>query len=113
MAITLTDRAVEEVKKVMEEQKMPLEENVLRVACQGGGCSGFMYSMSFEKANDGDVLNDTSMEFSGIKVKVDRRMEPYLDGTTIDFKTDLTKRGFSFENPLSKKNCGCGQSFGV
>ena len=113
MAITLTDRAVEEVKKVMEEQKMTLEENVLRVACQGGGCSGFMYSLGFEKLEDGDVLNDTIMEFSGVKVKVDRRMETYLDGTTIDFKTDLTKRGFAFENPQSVRSCGCGQSFGV
>ena len=102
---------MEEVKKVMEEQKMSLEENVLRVGVVGGGCSGFSYSLGFEKKADGDALNDSVFNFGGVEVRVDRRCELYLDGTTVDFKTDLTNRGFAFENPNATKSCGCGSSF--
>lgn len=107
MAITLTDRAVEEVKKVMEEQKMLIEENVLRVGVVGGGCSGFSYSLGFEKKAEGDSLNDSVYNFGGVEVRVNRRCELYLDGTTVDFKSELTKRGFAFENPNATRSCGC------
>jgi iron-sulfur cluster assembly protein len=113
MSITVTELAMNEVKRVMEEQKMAPEEHVLRVSCQGGGCSGLMYSMGFEKKGEGDALNDIIMEFHGVQVKVDNRVEKYLAGTTVDFHSGLDRRGFVFSNPNSTKGCGCGQSFSV
>lgn len=113
MSITVTELAMNEVKKVMQEQNMPIEEHVLRVSCQGGGCSGLMYSLGFEKKEEGDLLNDILMEFHGVQVKVDNRLEKYLSGTTVDFHSGLDRRGFVFSNPNSVKGCGCGQSFSV
>ena len=113
MPITVTELAMNEVKRVMEEQKMAPEDHVLRVSCQGGGCSGFMYSLGFEKKNEGDALNDIVMEFHGVQVKLDNRFEKYMAGTTVDFHSGLDRRGFVFSNPLATKGCGCGQSFSV
>jgi iron-sulfur cluster assembly protein len=113
MSITVTELAINEVKRVMQEQNMSPEENVLRVSCQGGGCSGLMYSMGFEKKGGGDTLNDIIMEFHGVQVKVNNTVEKYLDGTTVDFHAGLDRRGFVFNNPNSTRSCGCGQSFSV
>lgn len=111
MSIQLTDRAIVEVKKVMEEQNMSLENYSLRVGVQGGGCSGFSYTLGFEEKSESDVLNDNTYIFGDIVAKVDRKSELYLDGTEIDFVEDLNKRGFAFNNPNSTKSCGCGSSF--
>ena len=108
MAITLTERAAEEVKKIISEKKLA-EETVLRVGVTGGGCSGFSYALGFdEKVDD---LNDSSFECHGVTVAVDRKSALYLDGTTVDFYDGLEKRGFTFENPNAVKSCGCGSSF--
>ena len=109
--IVLTEKAAGEVKRVLEEQKMTAEEHALRVGVSGGGCSGFSYSLGFEKKDEGDALNDTIAEFHGITVKMDNRFTTYLEGTTIDFYSGLDKRGFKFENPRATKSCGCGSSF--
>lgn len=113
MAITVTEKAIGEIKRVMEEQKMDSNEHVLRVGVVGGGCSGFSYSLGFEKKEEGDVLNDSTYTFFGVETKVDRRAEALIEGTTIDFYSGLEKRGFTFDNPNAKRGCGCGNSFGV
>ncbi len=108
MAIQLSERAAEEVKRIIAEQKLG-EGTVLRVGVTGGGCSGFSYSLNFdEKADD---LNDRRAEYHGVTVVVDRKSDLYLDGTTVDFFDGLEKRGFTFDNPNSVKSCGCGSSF--
>ena len=110
MPITLTETAAEEVKKVIQEQK--LEDDVfLRIGVTGGGCSGLNYSLGFDKAFD--ETNDTKIEQHGIALVVDKKSEMYLNGMTVDFYTGLDKRGFVFENPNATKSCGCGSSFSV
>jgi iron-sulfur cluster assembly accessory protein len=109
--ITVTELAINEVKRVMEEQSMTPEESVLRLGVVGGGCSGFSYSMVFEKKDEGDALNDSVYNFFGIETKVDRKSELYLEGATVDFHTGLDKRGFVFNNPNATRSCGCGSSF--
>lgn len=110
MPIMLTERAAKEVKKIMDEQKMP-ESVVLRVGVQGGGCSGFSYALGFD--NEVNPTIDEVAEVHGIKVVVDRKSNMYLNGTEVDFYEGLEKRGFTFNNPNAQKSCGCGTSFQV
>jgi len=94
--------------KVIEEQKF--EEGVaLRVGVTGGGCSGFSYSLGFDKAFD--EAADSKTEQHGVTVVVDKKSSLYLDGTTLDFHDGIEKRGFTFDNPNAVKSCGCGSSF--
>jgi iron-sulfur cluster assembly protein len=108
MAITLTERAAEEVRRIMDDQKLG-EETVLRVGVSGGGCSGFMYKLAFDKQFDS--AQDARYEQHGVSIVVDKKSALYLDGTTVDFYDGLEKRGFTFENPNAVKSCGCGSSF--
>ena len=109
--IKLTERAAQEVKRVLEEQNMKPEEHSLRVAVAGGGCSGFSYALNFEPKDDTDPLNDEQFEIEGVQIRVDRKSAMFLEGTEIDFHEDLNKRGFKFNNPNATGGCGCGQSF--
>ena len=110
MAIMLSEKAVQEVKRIMKDQKLE-EDTVLRVGVTGGGCSGFPYSLGFDKTFDEKM--DTSYDVHGVRMVVDKKSSLYLDGTTVDFYEGLDKRGFTFENPNAKKSCGCGSSFQV
>ena len=109
MAVSLSESAAKEVKKIIEDQSLP-EDTVLRVGVQGGGCSGFAYSLNFDtNVSDRDRISD----FFGVKLAVDKKFDPYLDGTVVDFYDGLEKRGFVFNNPNVTKSCGCGSSFQV
>ncbi len=108
MAITLTERAATEVKRIIEDQKLE-DGTSLRVGVTGGGCSGFSYSLGFDKAFDEKM--DSKHEYHGVDVVVDKKSALYLDGTTVDFYDGVEKRGFTFENPNAVKSCGCGSSF--
>jgi iron-sulfur cluster assembly protein len=110
MSLMLSEKAANEVKKIITEQKLP-EATVLRVGITGGGCSGFSYSLGFDSAMDAD--NDMKFDCHGVTVVVDKKSELYLDGTTVDFFDGLEKRGFTFDNPNAVKSCGCGSSFSV
>ena len=108
MSLVLTERAAEEVKRIVEQQK--LEEGAfLRVGVTGGGCSGFSYSLGFD--NEYDEKADSKASCHGVDVVVDKKSALYLDGTTVDFYDGIEKRGFTFENPNAVKSCGCGSSF--
>lgn len=109
MPVTLSEKAAREVKKIMTEQNMP-EGTVLRVGVQGGGCSGFAYSLNFDTETS---EKDRVADFEGVKLAVEKKFDPYLDGTVIDFYDGLEKRGFVFNNPNVVKSCGCGSSFQV
>jgi iron-sulfur cluster assembly protein len=108
MAVILTERAAQEVKRVLEEQKYE-PTTLLRVGIAGGGCSGFQYSLGFDKAYDAKV--DSKYDYHGVTVVVDKKSALFLDGTTVDFYDGLEKRGFTFDNPNAQKTCGCGHSF--
>ncbi|MCL5054901.1 MAG: iron-sulfur cluster assembly accessory protein [Firmicutes bacterium] len=109
MSIVLTSRAAEEIKKVREEQKLPVE-TPLRVGVKGGGCSGFSYFMGFEPNVRED---DQAFQVDGVKVVVDSKSLSYLSGIELDFNEDVLNRGFVFKNPNAKSTCGCGHSFTV
>lgn len=107
MAVTLSETAAKEIKKIMDDQGMA-DDLVIRVGVQGGGCSGFSYSLNWDaETSDRDRIT----EFHGVRLAVDKKFDPYLDGTVIDFHEDIDKRGFVFNNPNVVKSCGCGSSF--
>ena len=108
MAVSLTEKAAGEVKRIIEDQKFE-ESIVLRVGVTGGGCSGFSYALNFDKEYDEKA--DSRFHCHGVAVVVDRKSALYLDGTTVDFHDGIDKRGFTFNNPNAVKSCGCGSSF--
>lgn len=105
--VVITQRAIEEIGSIMREQSIP-ENYALRMGVQGGGCSGFQYSLAFDEIIS---ENDTILEFGAVKVAVDYKSMLYLKGVTLDFQDGLNGRGFVFNNPNAKKTCGCGSSF--
>lgn len=108
MAVTLTEKAAAEVKRILQDQKLG-DETLLRVGVVGGGCSGFSYSLGFD--TNFDEKADSKYSYHGVNVVVDKKSALYLDGTTVDFYDGLEKRGFTFDNPNAVKSCGCGSSF--
>jgi iron-sulfur cluster assembly protein len=108
MPITLTEKAANEVKRIMEDQKAK-EDTLLRVGVAGGGCSGFQYSLNFDR--DYDEAKDSRYDQHGVGVVVDKKSALYLDGTTVDFYEGIDRRGFAFDNPNAVRTCGCGSSF--
>ena len=108
MSIALTERAAQEVKTIVEQQKLSLEDTYLRVGVKGGGCSGFTYSLDLT-----DVKNDQDEAFDsfGITIVCDMKSYLYINGTVVDFKDELMGRGFVFNNPNATNSCGCGRSF--
>jgi len=107
--IGLTERAVHEIKRIVDEQKLP-DATALRVGVKGGGCSGFSYTLGFD---DQFSETDQLVEMSGVRVVCDPKSFLYLNGTEIDFEDNLMGRGFKFGNPNAAKTCGCGESFSV
>ena len=110
IALTLTDRAGEEVRKFMSEEKVAPETAGLRVGVLPGGCSGFKYSLNIEPQPASD---DVVVESAGVRLFVDEFSAQYLNGTVIDFKSNFQESGFAFENPNASGGCGCGSSFTV
>jgi len=109
MAITLTKRAEEKVKEILMDQPEPYAG--LRIQVVGGGCSGFSYRMGFDK--NANEQNDTTFEFEGLKVFIDKSSLLYMDGAEVDYVEGLHGAGFKFNNPNSTGSCGCGSSFSV
>src|SRR6266516_907305 len=110
VTLTLTERAGEEVKKFLAEEKVSQESAGLRVGVLPGGCSGFRYSLNIEAQPAAD---DVVVESAGVRLFVDEFSAPYLNGTVIDYKSNFQESGFAFENPNASGGCGCGSSFTV
>lgn len=108
--INVTERAIEEIKKIMRDNNLSPESHALRVGVRGGGCSGLSYSLAFD---DKKRENDQEIELMGIKLVIDPKSLFYLGGTTLDFSDGLQGRGFVFNNPNATRTCGCGSSFAV
>ena len=105
--IALTPGAATKVRELLAEEGD--ETLVLRVAIQGGGCSGFQYGLGFDNVAEGDV----QLDLEGVPVVVDPFSAPYLRGTTIDFLNTIEESGFKIDNPNATASCGCGHSFTV
>ena len=107
--VSLTETAAAKVLELMAEEPNG-EASVLRIAVQGGGCSGFEYALGFDS---GAQEGDHELEAHGVTVVVDPFSAPYLAGAEIDFLTGLQESGFKISNPNVVAACGCGSSFQV
>jgi iron-sulfur cluster assembly protein len=104
--VSLTDTAIEQLKRIQDEQQIP-ENHGLRVGVKGGGCSGFSYILGFDLPKEKDKV----YEYNGITILMEPSHALYLAGMQIDWVEGLNNRGFSFINPNAKETCGCGTSF--
>jgi len=82
---------------------------VLRVAVEGGGCSGFQYDIALDEIKGDDLV----LEGGGQKVVIDQVSLPFLAGATIDFTEELIGARFVIDNPNATSGCGCGTSFSL
>ncbi|MBN1853620.1 MAG: iron-sulfur cluster assembly accessory protein [Pirellulales bacterium] len=105
MSVLLTEKAANEVKRLMESQD-PKGRTFLRIGIMAGGCSGFSYSLGFD--NQFDERVDSQSEQLGISLVMNKKYALYLDGTTLDFYEDSNRRGFTFDNPNMIRTCSCG-----
>lgn len=104
--VQLTERAATQVRKIRSSEGLE-DELCLRVAVEGGGCSGLSYKLGFDyKSDEDEVLVSQGME---IIVKPKHMM--YLKGISVDYPDGLDARGFTFDNPNASETCGCGSSF--
>ena len=106
--VSLTESAAAKIKDLMSEEPAG-EAEVLRIAVQGGGCSGFQYALGFDR---GAQEGDSKLVSHGVPVVVDPFSAPYLTGTEIDWVEGL-QAGFAINNPNVSGSCGCGHSFQV
>lgn len=99
-------------KKIIElkAQEGKTEDYGIRVAVQGGGCSGLMYDLEFDAEQK---TTDQVFEDGGVRIFVDKKSLLYLVGTELDFSDGLNGKGFQFKNPNASRTCGCGESFAV
>ena len=105
--LSLTEAAATKIKQLLAEES---DVGVLRVAIQGGGCSGFQYGLGFDTAAaEGDLQFDQH----GVTVVVDPFSAPYLRGAEVDYVDTIQAAGFAVNNPNAVASCGCGHSFQV
>ncbi len=107
MAVTLTEKAAKHVASYLSKRGKGYG---LRLGVRTSGCSGMAYKLEFA---DGPGEGDAEFESFGIKVLVDPKSLPYLDGTQLDYAKEGLNEGFKFNNPNAKDQCGCGESFSV
>jgi iron-sulfur cluster assembly protein len=112
-AITITEKAADEVRRIIADQQAAgsTEKLYLRMRVVGGGCSGFQHKLDLDPQVNPKL--DEVYQFHGVDVVVDKRSLLYLGGVTVDFHNDLNRRGFSISNPHAKSTCGCGSSFSM
>jgi len=107
-AISLTEIAAEKIAELIGDQPEG-EEQALRVAVRGGGCSGFQYALAFDSVSEDDHV----LEDRGVKVIVDKVSMQFVFGSEVDYVEGLTGAGFQVNNPNVVAACGCGSSFQV
>ncbi len=105
--LSVTQAAAVKIKQLMAEES---DVGVLRVAIQGGGCSGFQYGLGFDS---GAAEGDLEFEQHGVTVVVDPFSAPYLQGAEVDYVDSIQAAGFAVNNPNAVSSCGCGHSFQV
>lgn len=107
MSITLSPQAADHINKHLEKRGAGLG---LRLGVRLTGCSGMEYQVDYV---DESTDTDHVFEDHGIKVFVDPRSLPFVDGTRVDYTREGLSSGFKFMNPNAKAACGCGESFTV
>lgn len=106
--VILTERAAKQITKIKKDENLG-DDLYLRVAVEGGGCSGLSYKLGFDIKTDEDEI----VESQGLEIVVDPKHLMYLNGINIDYPDGLDARGFTFDNPNASESCGCGTSFAV
>lgn len=106
--IQIGENAVARIRHLIETEANP--DLMLRIGISGGGCSGFQYTFGLDTELKDD---DLTFEEGGIKVVVDETSLPFVNGATLDFKTDMMGAYFVMDNPNADSTCGCGSSFSV
>jgi len=104
--VQLTERAAEQVRKIRSDESLE-DDLCLRVAVEGGGCSGLSYKLGFDYQTEEDEV----IVSKGIEIIVDPKHMMYLKGISVDYPDGLDARGFTFDNPNASETCGCGSSF--
>ncbi len=102
----VTDRAFAQINAINSSAN---EAKCLRVAVEGGGCSGFQYEIKLDDPADDDLI----LEKDGIKVLIDPVSLPFLTDAVIDYSQELIGARFVIENPKATSSCGCGTSFSM
>ncbi len=111
MTVYLTEKAAFRLRTFIRSgADESTTEKGVRVAAVDGGCSGFEYALDIV---DRPETDDLIYEQDKIKIYLDRKSAPFLNGIVIDFVETLTQAGFTFENPNATDSCGCGKSFSV
>ncbi|MCV2889213.1 HesB/IscA family protein [Ruegeria aquimaris] len=101
----VTDRAFARLAEIGASD----QGQVLRVAVEGGGCSGFQYEIALDQPKEDDLV----LEGQGERVVVDAVSLPFLENATIDFTEELIGARFVIDNPNATSSCGCGTSFSI
>lgn len=104
--VHFTDSAVEAVRLALKEEGEGGDS--LRVSVVGGGCSGYQYSLDFDKE---ERMGDLVLAYDGVTIYVDPVSAGLLKGTVVDYISGLNGTGFKFNNPNANRTCGCGSSF--
>ena len=107
MAVTMTERAAQHVADFLQKRGKGVG---LRLGVRTTGCSGMAYKLEYA---DAEQPEDKSFECHGVKILIDPKSLPYIDGTELDFVREGLNEGFRFNNPNEKNRCGCGESFNI
>ncbi len=107
MAVVLTEKAAAHVSQFIAKRGKGVG---IRLGVKTTGCSGLAYKLEFV---DQTLPEDLLFESHGVKVIVDPKSLPYIDGTELDYAREGLNEGFKFNNPNVKSECGCGESFKV
>lgn len=110
MSVYLTEKAAFRLRSFIRSNNETITEKGVRLAAVDGGCSGFEYALDIV---DRPETDDLIYEQDKIKIYLDYKSAPFLNGIVIDFVETLTQAGFTFENPNATDSCGCGKSFSV
>lgn len=103
----MSESAARQINAIMAKQGA---DRFLRVAVEGGGCSGFSYTFDFADAQNAD---DLLIERDGAKILIDEMSLEFLGGSEIDYSRELIGAAFKINNPNATANCGCGTSFSI
>jgi iron-sulfur cluster assembly protein len=109
MTVTLTEKAAFRLRAFLRGSSGDgTAEKGIRFGIKDGGCSGYEYAMDVAAEPTAD---DLIFEQDKVRIFIDPKSAPLLDGVVIDFVDSLTQSGFTFTNPNATDSCGCGKSF--
>jgi len=107
MILHVTNEAADRTAHLLAKDKKMV---ALRIAVDGGGCSGFMYQYNLvDKINEDDFI----IKINDIKILIDPLSQQFLDGCTFEFIEELGSSYFQIKNPNATAKCGCGSSFSI